>query len=63
MEWRPIQTAQKSATESVILYDGKRVFTGWYCEYDGWQCDQYADHCSNCDIPPTHWMPFPEPPQ
>lgn len=61
-EWQPIETAPKwPGYEALILFDGKRVFTGWKGDGGQWYCDQFADHLSEID-PPTHWMPLPEPP-
>lgn len=68
-EWRPIETAPKDGTEVLLLAaDGLQV-TGhndlnlWAAIYPR---DQWWYSTPECavpfDMPPTHWMPLPNPP-
>jgi hypothetical protein len=64
-EWQPIETAPRDGTR-IIVYRPK--FDGNYIPqvgYDFWMTGSYYSECwgkSRKDCPPTHWMPFPEPP-
>src|SRR5260221_11455258 len=58
--WQPIETAPKDRTK-VILYipPYEYLYTGKYFDKQ-WSIDQW--HTGRGDNP-THWMPFPDPPQ
>jgi hypothetical protein len=67
MRWQPIATCPKDdipMNPGVILWDGRYVTVGWWCDLDGWQeAINVGDQCDNTMKPqPTHWMPFPAPP-
>jgi hypothetical protein len=50
-EWRPIATAPKE--QYVLIWDGKLIEIAFSAERDGnW----------DTPLPPTHWMPLPDPP-
>ena len=66
--WLPIETAPKDGTCVLLWVRG-------YCEVGQWDNDKYAKRPKpfwNADgpwgrigmraIPPTHWMPIPDPP-
>lgn len=63
MKWQPIETAPK--TDSVLLWNGVRVFEGsinsgvWWSEFDMGDYEQGMPEAPQ----PTHWMPLPEPPR
>lgn len=60
-EWQPIETAPKTC--DVFLWNGVKVFPGWYCEDEGWHDSRNQDHNDYPEVPqPTHWMPLPTPP-
>jgi hypothetical protein len=61
-EWRPIETLEPEGITTYILWNGEQVFTGWRAWEGQWHCDQWADHNSEVDRPPTHWKPLPDPP-
>jgi hypothetical protein len=66
MEWQPISTHVQHSTNSVILWDGERVSTGWFCKglhgaRDEWLCDQEGEGVEGMHPQPTHWMPLPPP--
>lgn len=63
MEWRPIESApDEEDGDYLILWDGCRVFVG-RLEKDGWHDMRNTDWQDFPEeVPPTHWMPFPEPP-
>jgi Protein of unknown function (DUF551) len=67
MTWQPIGTAPKIEDNRILLFCDGDVVVGRWCAIrytmPGWF---HADEES--DIPygyfnPTHWMPFPEPPE
>ena len=64
-DWQPIDTASpRGAMCSVILWNGKTVETGWYCDEDGmWFPDVSGNFNDWLDPQPTHWQPLPDPPQ
>lgn len=53
MEWQPIETAPK---------DGRVVLL---CDQMGnrWTDSSHWHIKNGCGLPPTHWMPLPEPPK
>lgn len=69
-DWQPIETWKDERdktgyrVDDVILWNGKRVFVGWYDSDDGWHDARNADHADEAEDPqPTHWMPLPQPPE
>jgi hypothetical protein len=68
MDWQPIQTAQLQYGPDVLLWNGVKVFPGWYADADaddgGWHDSRNQDKDDYPEHPqPTHWMPFPTPPE
>ena len=67
-EWQGIETSRKKHGEIVLLFDGKRVFPGYWgaSTYDrkrkaynhGWVTGPGSPECF-----PTHWRPLPPPPK
>lgn len=60
-QWRPIETAPKDGTKILAWYDGQgHLLVHWGYAYGirGW-----LDRNGNIEYTPTHWMPFPKPPQ
>lgn len=65
-EWQPIETAPRDGTRIIVYrpkFDGDYIpQVGW----DFWMTGSYYSECwgkSRKDCPPTHWMPFPDPPE
>lgn len=64
--WQTIDTAQKVPQARILLWDGRRVFEGWWgsTRYDRSRKDYndgWVDHPGH-EVTPTHWMPLPAPP-
>lgn len=64
--WRPIETAPRDGTRIIVYrpkFDGDYIpQVGW----DFWMTKGLLEPTwgkSRKDVPPTHWMPFPEPPR
>jgi hypothetical protein len=58
--WQPIETSSKEDGASVLLWDGRDVFEGyWEASRDFWAT---ADGGGAYPVP-THWMPMPEGPE
>jgi len=60
MEWQPIETTPDNNAETVLLWNGVRVFAGWGRRATGWHDYEGGDF--HADPQPTHWMPLPTPP-
>ncbi len=61
--WQPITTVPKDwGLRFALLWNGRRVFAGWRSG-DGWHDIENQDWWDEPKDPqPTHWMPFPSPP-
>lgn len=63
MNWQPIETAPKDGTD-IVLYH--RLWEGYVrhgCCRDGvWIAECGKTGWYAVGIPPSHWMPLPEPP-
>jgi hypothetical protein len=57
-EWQPIETAPKTG-EKFIAYDPDECSNMQVC---WWLDSEWGDDWYN-EIEPTHWMPFPKPPE
>lgn len=62
-QWKPIQTAPKDGTITLLLFeeDGNffPVTAAWDEEFGEWSSLDYGSAPNN----PTHWMPIPDPPR
>lgn len=76
MSWQPIKTIPEN--QEVLLYDPswvcedfnpKGIRIGFYGQGDGlYYTAEWVDHQDfyasvEIELPPTHWMPLPEPPK
>jgi len=72
-EWQPIETAPKDGTY-ILIAPG--LWTGVTCGIGVYDLDRYAKkprafwrrveghgRSQSREVPPTHWMPLPEPPK
>lgn len=59
-DWQPIATAPKDGTRVLLWWPHWREYpvTGRYFHGE-WDC---IHKCEGDDVPPTHWMPLPDPP-
>lgn len=59
-QWRPIETCdlEYASTDAVILKTYSSVTIGWWFKHFGCWSDGRKEI-----INPTHWLPFPQPPQ
>jgi hypothetical protein len=64
--WQPIETAPRDGSRIIVYrpkFDGDYIpQVGW----DFWMTKGLLEPTwgkSRKDVPPTHWMPFPEPPR
>lgn len=61
--WQPISTAPH--TETVLVWNGQRVVAAERSKHsDSWWAkhELYSDWGSELHPKPTHWQPFPDPP-
>lgn len=66
-EWKPIETAPpldwiEDGLHYHLLWNGSRVFMGYYDERRRVWMDQLTQPRSPAYPQPTHWMPEPAPP-
>lgn len=60
MQWKPIKTAPKDGTEILVWFDeAKRHFILWWFDGD-WR---FIGGTITPVVPPSYWMPLPEPPK
>lgn len=71
MDWQPIETAPRDGTPVLIYGPRYKNVTTALCDSNAlhwWVVDELEDIASDDDgdgleaMPPTHWMPLPEPP-
>jgi hypothetical protein len=64
--WKPIETAPRDGTLVLLFVPGSRireiVFGRRDEDDEDWMMDN-GEAASPIDIPVTHWMPMPEPPE
>ena len=60
MKWQPIETANPTNGESLLVFDESIHEAWWYEEKDGYDA-HWSDAYGNI-VHPTHWMPIPDPP-
>ncbi|MBO0134616.1 DUF551 domain-containing protein [Agrobacterium burrii] len=65
--WQSIETAQEGLNNTVLLFNGRRVFEGYWgpSEYDRKQKQwvyAWVSSPRSGDTKPTHWMPLPAAP-
>jgi hypothetical protein len=68
-EWQPIETAPRDGSHFIAAGPSNRLTrhsrNGWIVGAARWGKDIYREQfifSFNCRVCPTHWMPFPEPP-
>lgn len=67
MGWQPIETAPRDGTYVILFWpyitqDGFAAGGYWYDPQNGVAPRWYSDMVNSGATPPTHWMPFPDPP-
>ncbi len=62
--WQPISTAPKDGT-TILAWQDSRVRLLRWKRVEGFPDGGYWDewHARLSHVPPTHWMPLPEPPE
>jgi len=64
-EWQPIETAPKDGTPILLGIAGPHYWprSAWWClDEERWVVHKGGRFSAWFDIPPTHWMPLPSPP-
>lgn len=65
-EWMSVKERLPEPGEDALLYFGGNGNTmtvgGRYEVGDGWYSITDSEYYTDCDTPPTHWMPIPAPP-
>ena len=65
-EWMRVEERLPEPGEDALLYFGGNGNTmtvgGRYEVGDGWYSITDSEYYTDCDTPPTHWMPLPAPP-
>jgi len=70
MEWISVEDATPGVEEPVLVTDGEGVNIALLCnvasqscriKLEWWSCSDFEP--LNCELPITHWMPLPSPPE
>lgn len=65
-EWQPIETAPKDGRHIIGWFgdsDEKYAESVFWFDVAGRQAWLWTRDCDEPELPPTHWMPLPEPPK
>ena len=64
-EWQPISTAPKEAGRTIIVGRGGGKLRERYSATAHWydELRRFEPEWGAFRLPPTHWMPLPEPPK